>query len=233
MQDSLLTTVTTVRDNAHNVALASAEISQGNTDLSGRTEEQASALEETAASMEQLGSTVRQNADNAQQANQLALQARTSAMTCGDVVGEVVETMKGINDSSKRIVDIIAVIDSIAFQTNILALNAAVEAARAGVHGKGFAVVAAEVRALSLRCAEAAREIKRTVDDSTAQVQEGERLARQAGVTMETMMRAVDELKQILSTIRGTAEAQAAGIDHVNNAIGMLQSSRSATPALR
>jgi len=185
------------------------------------------------AMVQDMVSVVRDNAHQAETADSVAIRASQVAREGGATVNSVVACMDAITTESARIAGFTGTIDSIAFQTNILALNAAVEAARAGVHGKGFAVVAAEVRALSLRCAEAAREIKRTVDDSTAQVQEGERLARQAGVTMETMMRAVDELKQILSTIRGTAEAQAAGIDHVNTAIGMLQSSRCATPALR
>lgn len=177
-------------------------------------------------------SVVRDNAHQAEAADSVAIRAAQVAREGGATVKRVVACMDAITAESARIAGFTGTIDSIAFQTNILALNAAVEAARAGVHGKGFAVVAAEVRALSLRCAEAAREIKRTVDDSTTQVQEGERLAREAGVTMETMMTAVDELKQIMSTIRGTAEAQATGIAEVNNAIGMLQSSRSATPAL-
>ena len=175
---------------------------------------------------------VRDNAHQAEAADSVAIRASQVAREGGATVNSVVACMDAITAESARIAGFTGTIDSIAFQTNILALNAAVEAARAGAHGKGFAVVAAEVRALSLRCAEAAREIKRTVDDSTVQVQEGERLARQAGVTMQTMMGAVDELKQILSTIRGTAEAQAEGIDHVNHAIGMLQSSRSNAPAL-
>ena len=177
-------------------------------------------------------SVVRDNAHQAEAADSVAIRASQVAREGGATVNSVVACMDAITAESARIAGFTGTIDSIAFQTNILALNAAVEAARAGAHGKGFAVVAAEVRALSLRCAEAAREIKRTVDDSTVQVQEGERLARQAGVTMQTMMGAVDELKQILSTIRGTAEAQAEGIDHVNHAIGMLQSSRSNAPAL-
>jgi methyl-accepting chemotaxis protein len=160
MQSSLVQTVRSVRQNAECVASASAQIASGNADLSSRTEEQASALEQTAASMEELGSTVRQNADNARQANQLALNASSVARRGGDVVAEAVETMKGINDSSRRIGDIIGVIDGIAFQTNILALNAAVEAARAGEQGRGFAVVAGEVRSLAQRSAEAAKEIK-------------------------------------------------------------------------
>ncbi|WP_369817153.1 methyl-accepting chemotaxis protein, partial [Acidovorax sp. Leaf78] len=171
MQQSLVTTVSTVRGNAEGVASASSQIASGNNDLSARTEQQASALEETAASMEELGSTVRQNADNARQANQLAMSASTVAVQGGDVVAEVVETMKGINDSSKKIADIISVIDGIAFQTNILALNAAVEAARAGEQGRGFAVVAGEVRSLAGRSAEAAKEIKALINASVERVE--------------------------------------------------------------
>ncbi len=166
MRESLSKIVNHVRQNAEGVATASSQIAQGNTDLSSRTEEQASALEQTAASMEELSSTVKQNADNARQANQLALNASEVAEKGGDVVGRVVETMKGINDSSKKIADIISVIDSIAFQTNILALNAAVEAARAGEQGRGFAVVAAEVRNLAQRSADAAKEIKSLITAS-------------------------------------------------------------------
>jgi len=222
MQDSLLTTVMTVRDNAHSVALASAEISQGNTDLSGRTEEQASALEETAASMEQLGSTVRQNADNAQQANQLALQARTSAMTCGDVVGEVVETMKGINDSSKRIVDIIAVIDSIAFQTNILALNAAVEAARAGEQGRGFAVVASEVRNLAQRSAEAAKEIKGLITTSVTKVELGTAQVDRAGESMGEVVASIRRVADIMGEISAATVEQSQGVAQVGQAVNQM-----------
>jgi methyl-accepting chemotaxis protein-1 (serine sensor receptor) len=176
MQTSLVQTVRTVRQNAEGVASASAQIASGNADLSSRTEEQASALEQTAASMEQLGSTVRQNADNAHQANQLALNASSVARRGGEVVAEAVQTMKGINDSSRRIGDIIGVIDGIAFQTNILALNAAVEAARAGEQGRGFAVVAGEVRSLAQRSAEAAKEIKTLITASVERVEQGSQL---------------------------------------------------------
>ena len=173
MQSSLAGVVSKVRGNAEGVATASAQIAQGNQDLSGRTEQQASALQQTAATMDELGSTVRNNADNARQANQLAIGASTVATQGGEVVGQVVETMKGIDDSSKKIADIISVIDGIAFQTNILALNAAVEAARAGEQGRGFAVVAGEVRSLAQRSAEAAREIKSLITDSVERVGQG------------------------------------------------------------
>ncbi len=173
MQDSLSKVVSSVRSNSESVATASAQIAQGNQDLSQRTEEQASSLEETAASMEGLSSTVKQNADNAKQANQLALGASTVAIQGGEVVSQVVSTMKGINDSSKKIADIISVIDGIAFQTNILALNAAVEAARAGEQGRGFAVVASEVRSLAGRSADAAKEIKTLITASVERVEQG------------------------------------------------------------
>lgn len=183
MQGSLSRVVSAVRENSDSVASASAQIAQGNSDLSHRTERQASTLEETAASMEHLSANFKQNADNATQANQLALGASTVAIQGGEVVGEVVATMKGINDSSKKIADIIGVIDSIAFQTNILALNAAVEAARAGEQGRGFAVVAAEVRSLAGRSADAAKEIKTLINASVERVEKGSILVDQAGAT--------------------------------------------------
>ncbi|TWI39933.1 methyl-accepting chemotaxis sensory transducer with TarH sensor, partial [Extensimonas vulgaris] len=181
MQESLRKVVAHVRQNAENVAAASAQIASGNSDLSARTESQASALEETAASMEEVGATVRQNADNARQANQLAQSASAVATQGGDVVGEVVQTMKGIHEASRKIADIIGVIDGIAFQTNILALNAAVEAARAGEQGRGFAVVASEVRSLAGRSAEAAKEIKTLIGASVERVEQGSELADKAG----------------------------------------------------
>jgi methyl-accepting chemotaxis protein len=191
MQVALTRVVSGVRENADGVATASAQIAQGNQDLSQRTEEQASALEETASSMEELGSTVKQNAESARQANQLALGASAVAQKGGDVVGQVVETMKGINHSSKKIADIIGVIDGIAFQTNILALNAAVEAARAGEQGRGFAVVASEVRSLAQRSAEAAKEIKSLISTSVERVEQGTTLVDQAGSTMEEVVASI------------------------------------------
>ena len=184
MQQNLSRIVGHVRSGSENVATASSEIAQGNNDLSARTEQQASALQETAASMEQLNSTVRQNADNALQANQLAQSASTVAVHGGEVVSQVVDTMKGIHDSSSKIADIIGVIDGIAFQTNILALNAAVEAARAGEQGRGFAVVASEVRSLAGRSADAAKQIKTLINDSVERVAAGTTLVDQAGATM-------------------------------------------------
>ena len=200
MNESLVRIVGTVRSASDSIATGSAQIASGNADLSQRTEEQASALEETAASMEQLGSTVKQNADNAQQANQLAMGASTVAVRGGEMVGQVVETMKGINDSSKKIADIITVIDGIAFQTNILALNAAVEAARAGEQGRGFAVVASEVRNLAQRSAEAAKEIKSLITASVERVEQGttlvDQVTQQNAALVEESAAAAENLKQ-------------------------------------
>lgn len=232
MQHSLFQTVGTVRENAHSVALASAEIAQGNSDLSSRTEEQAAALEETAASMEQLGTTVQQNADHAQQANQLAMHASTSAATCGGVVAEVVETMKGINDSSKRIVDIIAVIDSIAFQTNILALNAAVEAARAGEQGRGFAVVASEVRNLAQRSAEAAKEIKGLITTSVANVQLGTAQVDRAGASMSDVVAAIQRVADIMGEITAATVEQSQGVSQVVHAVNQMDQTTQQNAAL-
>ena len=222
MQHKLASVVSGVRQNAEGVATASSQIAQGNQDLSQRTEEQASALEETAASMEQLSATVKQNADNANQANQLAMGASTVAVRGGEVVGEVVTTMKGINDSSKKIADIISVIDGIAFQTNILALNAAVEAARAGEQGRGFAVVASEVRSLASRSAEAAKEIKSLITASVERVEQGSALVDQAGVTMSEVVSAIKRVTDIVGEISAASAEQSAGVSQVGEAVGQM-----------
>ena len=195
------------------------EIATGNSDLSMRTEQQASSLEETASSMEELTSTVKQNADNARQANQLAAQASAVALRGGEAVGQVVHTMTSINDASRRIVDIIGVIDGIAFQTNILALNAAVEAARAGEQGRGFAVVASEVRSLAQRSAAAAKEIKTLIDDSVERVDEGTRLVGAAGSTMDEIVTAVKRVTDIMGEIATASGEQSGGIEQVNQAV--------------
>ena len=219
MQVSLTTVVGSVRQGSESVATASAQISQGNNELSQRTEEQASALEQTAASMEQLGSTVRQNADNARQANQLAQSASAVAIKGGEVVSQVVDTMKGINDSSKKIADIIGVIDGIAFQTNILALNAAVEAARAGEQGRGFAVVASEVRSLAGRSAEAAKEIKNLIGASVERVQQGSTLVDQAGVTMTEVVSSIRRVTDIMGEISAASSEQNTGVSQIGEAV--------------
>ena len=208
-----------VRGSTESITTASQEIAQGNADLSQRTEEQASSLEETASSMEELTSTVRQNAENAKQANQLAANASDVAVKGGKVVGDVVETMASISTSSKKIVDIISVIEGIAFQTNILALNAAVEAARAGEQGRGFAVVAGEVRNLAQRSAAAAKEIKGLIDDSVDKVDSGSRQVNQAGETMQEIVQAVKRVTDIMSEISAASQEQGAGIEQVNQAI--------------
>jgi len=222
MKDNLMRVVTGVRENAEGVATASSEIAQGNLDLSQRTEEQASALEQTAATMEQLGSTVRHNADNARQANQLALGASTVAVKGGEVVGQVVETMKGINESSKKIADIIGVIDGITFQTNILALNAAVEAARAGEQGRGFAVVAGEVRSLAQRSAEAAKEIKRLITASVERVEHGTALVDQAGSTMQEVVMSIRRVTDIMGEISSASVEQSSGVAQVGEAVSQM-----------
>jgi len=219
MVASLRQTVTQVRQSADSIATGSGQIAQGNLDLSQRIEEQASNLEETAASMEQLGSTVRQNADNAKHANQLAQGASEVARKGGIVVNQVVDTMQGINDSSKKIADIISVIDGIAFQTNILALNAAVEAARAGEQGRGFAVVASEVRSLAQRSAAAAKEIKTLISDSVERVAQGTQLVDQAGVTMSEIVNAIKGVTDIMGEISSASVEQSAGVAQVGEAI--------------
>ena len=222
MQGSLCGVVGEVRSHSESVSTAASEISQGANDLSSRTEEQASALQEAASSMEQLGSTVRQNAENAQSANQLALGASTVARKGGDVVGEVVETMKGINDSSRRIVDIIGVIDGIAFQTNILALNAAVEAARAGEQGRGFAVVASEVRSLAQRSADAAKEIKALISASVERVEHGTALVDRAGATMPEIVSSIARVTDIMGEISAASTEQSSGMGQISQAIAQM-----------
>ena len=219
MQDNLETVVAGVRSNAEGVASASAEIAQGNADLSMRTEEQASSLDETASSMQQLQATVQQNASNAQRANELAKSGATVAQRGGDVVTQMVEVVQGIQESSRRIADIIGVIDGIAFQTNILALNAAVEAARAGEQGRGFAVVASEVRNLATRSAGAAREIKALIQTSVERVQAGSDLARDAGTTMTEVVASIREVSSLMEEISQASAAQTSDMQRVTQAI--------------
>jgi len=232
MRASLVTVVSHVRLNAETVATASTQISQGNNDLSGRTEEQASALEETAASMSQLSSTVKQNAADAHQANQLVLGASSVASKGGDVMGQVVDTMKGIDEASKKIADIIGVIDSIAFQTNILALNAAVEAARAGEQGRGFAVVAAEVRNLAQRSAAAAKEIKGLITASVEQVHGGTDLVGQAGATMTEILESIRRVSEITGKISNASAEQSAGVTQVGEAVAQIDQATQQNAAL-
>ncbi len=232
MKERLVDVVGDVRRHAESVAAASAQIAQGNSDLSGRTEQQASTLEETAASMEELSVTVRQNADNAHQADELARGASEVAVSGGQVVGEVVDTMKEINESSRRIADIINVIDGIAFQTNILALNAAVEAARAGEQGRGFAVVAGEVRNLAQRSAEAAKEIKVLIDASVERVERGTRLVDRAGTTMKEVVGAIRRVTDIVGEISSASAEQSAGVAQVGEAVTQMDQATQHNAAL-
>jgi methyl-accepting chemotaxis protein len=222
MNASLVRIVGEVRAGTGNIATAASQIASGNLDLSSRTEEQASSLEETASSLEELTATVKQNADNSRQANGLALSASEIAVKGGGVVSKVVDTMGAINESAKKIVDIIAVIDGIAFQTNILALNAAVEAARAGEQGRGFAVVAAEVRNLAQRSAAAAKEIKVLIGDSVEKVDAGTRLVDQAGATMHEIVDSIKRVTEIMGEITIASQEQSAGIEQVNQAISQM-----------
>ncbi|OYO30569.1 methyl-accepting chemotaxis protein [Janthinobacterium sp. PC23-8] len=222
MRDSLVTIVSQVRAGTQTIATNSREIAAGNLDLSNRTEQQAGSIEETATSMEQLTGTVKQNAEHAIEANQLAVSASGVAVKGGAVVAQVVQTMAAINESSKKIVDIIGVIDGIAFQTNILALNAAVEAARAGEQGRGFAVVATEVRSLAQRSSQAAKEIKSLIDDSVERVGTGARLVDEAGATMQDIVDSVKRVTDIMGEISVATREQSSGIEQVNQAIGLM-----------
>jgi methyl-accepting chemotaxis protein len=232
MRRSLADLVLKVRHGSDQVATASSQIAAGNQDLSGRTENQASALEETASAMEQLGSTVRQNADNASQANHLAQTASGIAIQGGEVVQAVVGTMRGISESSRKIADIISVIDGIAFQTNILALNAAVEAARAGEQGRGFAVVASEVRNLAQRSATAAKEIKALIDDSVARVGKGSDEVAQAGATMQEVLASIRQVASIMGEISAASAEQSDGVGQVGMAVSQMDQATQQNAAL-
>jgi methyl-accepting chemotaxis protein len=232
MRDRFADIVQQVRQGAEGVATASSQIASGNRDLSARTEQQASALEQAAASMGELGATVKQNADSARMANQLALSASSVAVQGGQVVSQVVETMKGINESSRKISDIISVIDGIAFQTNILALNAAVEAARAGEQGRGFAVVASEVRSLAGRSAEAAKEIKSLISASVTRVEQGSMLVDQAGSTMTEVVTSIKRVTDIMGEISAASHNQATGVAHMGEAVKHLDQATQQNAAL-
>jgi methyl-accepting chemotaxis protein len=232
MRSELVRVVANVRQSSESVATASSQIAQGNNDLSTRTEQQASALEETASSMEELGATVRQNADSARQANQLALSASSVAVQGGEVVACVVETMRDINESSRKIGDIISVIDGIAFQTNILALNAAVEAARAGEQGRGFAVVASEVRSLAGRSAEAAKEIKSLIKASMERVEHGSALVDRAGATMTDVVGSIRRVTDIVGEIAAASSEQASGVGQVGEAVTQMDKATQQNAAL-
>jgi methyl-accepting chemotaxis protein len=232
MQESLVRVVHDVRQGSSGVANASSEIAHGNHDLSNRTEQQAAALQETTSSMRQLSETVGHNAENARVANQLAQNASAVAIQGGDVVGQVVETMKGINASSRKISDIISVIDGIAFQTNILALNAAVEAARAGDQGRGFAVVASEVRSLAGRSAEAAKEIKVLINASVERVEHGTTLVDSAGITMSEVVASIRRVTDIMGEISAASSAQAAGVANVDSAVHQMDQATQQNAAL-
>ncbi len=232
MQDGLTQVVGAVRRSAQGVATTTTQIAHGNQDLSARTEQQAGSLQQTAASMGELGDTVRQNADNARRASDLAVGASRVAQDGGAVVAEVVGTMKGIHESSRRIADITGVIDGIAFQTNILALNAAVEAARAGEQGRGFAVVAGEVRSLAQRSAEAAREIKALITNSVGQVEQGNALAERAGQTMHQVVDAVQHVTELIGRISSASSEQSAGVTQVGEAVGRMDQTTQQNAAL-
>ena len=232
MQQNLASVISNVRMNAEGVATASTQISMGNTDLSQRTEEQASALQQTAATMDQFGTTVSTNADNARLANQLAASASQVAFKGGEAVKQVVHTMKGIDESSKRIAEIIGVIDGIAFQTNILALNAAVEAARAGEQGRGFAVVASEVRSLAGRSADAAKEIKSLIGASVVQVEQGTLLVDEAGRTMEDVVLSIKRVSEVVGEISSASTEQNTGVSQIGQAVNQLDQTTQQNAAL-